>query len=82
MCMFRAPSVPQPQAVRSPTPDPSAEAKAKAEAVAKDQARVQSEQEKERFRLAASSRGLAGTILTSGLGDTSAPPVRNPQLGG
>lgn len=48
----------------------------------KTDAQIQSEAEKERQQRAYSTRGIAATILTSGLGDTTAAPTRGVTLSG
>lgn len=66
MCMFKSKSVPVPVASAAPT---------------KTSAEIQQEAEKERMRNPLSLFGFASTIMTSGLGDTSAPRVRGVTLG-
>jgi hypothetical protein len=48
----------------------------------KSSADIQAEAEKERQDLGYSYRGLAATILTAGLGDTSKPTTSGIVLGG
>jgi len=47
----------------------------------KTSADIQAEEERKRFNLAASSKSFASTILTSGLGDRSAPTLGGVTLG-
>lgn len=48
----------------------------------KTSADIQAEAEEERKRLGFTTRGLAATILTAGLGDTLPAPTRGVTLGG
>lgn len=67
MCLFKKKSAPAPTI----TPPP-----------VKTSADIQVEAEEERKRLGYSTYGLAATILTAGLGDTSVAPTRGVTLGG
>lgn len=67
MCLFKNKSAPAP--VITPPP-------------VKSSADIQLETEEERKRLGFTTRGLAATILTAGLGDSSAVPTRGVVLGG